>query len=48
MVRSRIWSGFSANVGAQRTVTDANSKAFDGQCLKCHRDGAGNGIGLTK
>jgi predicted CXXCH cytochrome family protein len=48
MVRSRIWSGFSGAVGAQKTVTDSTSKAFDGQCLKCHRDGAGNGIGLTK
>ncbi len=23
-----------------RTVTDSTTKAFDGQCLKCHRDGA--------
>lgn len=48
MVRSRIWSGWSGAVGAQRTVTTSTSKAYDGQCLKCHRDGAGNGIGLTK
>ena len=26
----------------------SNQKAYDGQCLKCHRDGAGDGIGLTK
>ncbi len=48
MVRSRIWSGWSGAVGAQRTVTTSTSKAYDGQCLKCHRDGAGEGIGLTK
>jgi predicted CXXCH cytochrome family protein len=49
--RSRIWSGWSGGVGADKTVTYSNpagQKAFDGQCLKCHRDGAGNGIGLTK
>jgi hypothetical protein len=48
-VRSRIWSGYSGSVGASRTVTAGSpEKAYDGQCLKCHRDGAGNGIGLTK
>jgi hypothetical protein len=48
-VRSRIWAGFSGSVGASRTVTAGTpEKAFDGQCLKCHRDGSGNGIGLTK
>jgi len=49
-VRSRIWSGWSGALGANRIVTGsspAGQKAFDGQCLKCHRDGAGNGIGLT-
>ncbi|MEI8081919.1 MAG: cytochrome c3 family protein [Actinomycetes bacterium] len=57
MVRSRIWSGYAANAGDQKTVTNtadlannqAGAKAFDGQCLKCHRDSAGTaGIGLTK
>jgi len=48
-VRSRIWSGYSGGVGATLTVTAGSpEKAFDGQCLKCHRDGAGNGIGQTK
>ncbi len=46
--RSRIWSGYGASVGAPLTYTaGTNQKAYDGQCLKCHRDGAGNGIGLT-
>jgi hypothetical protein len=46
--RSRIWSGYSGGVGAVKTYTaGTNQKAYDGQCLKCHRDGAGNGIGLT-
>jgi len=49
MVRSRIWSGWSGYVGAQRTVTSSTSKAYDGQCLKCHRDSLNaEGIGLTK
>jgi predicted CXXCH cytochrome family protein len=48
MVRSRIWSGWSGSALAVKTVTDSTSKAFDGQCLKCHRDGAGAGVGLTK
>jgi len=47
-VRSRIWSGWSGSTIDTKKVTDSTSKAYDGQCLKCHRDGAGNGIGLTK
>ena len=47
-VRSRIWMGYGAFVGAPLTYTaGTNQKAYDGQCLKCHRDGAGNGIGLN-
>jgi predicted CXXCH cytochrome family protein len=45
--RSRIWSGWGGSATDVKRVTDATSKAFDGQCLKCHRDGAGNGIGQT-
>jgi len=49
MVRSRIWSGWAGYLGAQRTVTDAVSKAYDGQCLKCHRNATNDaGIGLTQ
>ena len=48
-VRSRIWAGISGSVGATMMVTPGTpEKAYDGQCLKCHRDLAGNGIGLTK
>jgi predicted CXXCH cytochrome family protein len=49
--RARIWSGWSGDVLADKTVTfstPTGQKAFDGQCLKCHRNGAGAGIGLTK
>jgi len=47
-VRSRIWSGWSGSLTDAKTVTNSTSKAYDGQCLKCHRDGVGEGIGLTK
>jgi hypothetical protein len=48
-VRSRIWSGWAGYAGATKTVTDATTKAYDGQCLKCHRDTTNTeGIGLTK
>jgi predicted CXXCH cytochrome family protein len=49
MVRSRIWAGFAGSTAAPLAVTAGTpEKAFDGQCLKCHRDGTGEGIGLTK
>ncbi len=49
MVRSRIWSGWSGGIARRsRRSPSSTTKAYDGQCLKCHRDGAGNGIGLTK
>jgi cytochrome c553 len=48
-VRSRIWAGYGGFAGSALTYTaGTNQKAYDGQCLKCHRDGAGAGIGLTK
>jgi hypothetical protein len=51
-VRARIWSGWSGSVLATKTVTGtapAGQKAYDGQCLKCHRSADGlSGIGLTK
>jgi hypothetical protein len=47
--RARIWSGYAGAVGAPLVFTAGTSqKAYDGQCLKCHRDGAGAGIGLTQ
>jgi hypothetical protein len=55
MVRSRIWSGIGGSLGATQTVTSSTSKAFDGQCLKCHRGAADlvsgeptQGIGITR
>ena len=49
-IRFRIWAGYSGSLGATMTYTaGTNQKAYDGQCLKCHRDaGAVNGIGITK
>ena len=45
--RSRIWAGYSGSMGTTLTYTaGTNQKAYDGQCLKCHRSGA-LGIGLT-
>lgn len=47
-VRSRIWSGYGGQVGGALTITAGTAqKAYDGQCLKCHRDNTGSGIGLT-
>ncbi len=49
--RVRIWSGYagsSTDVLINFSSNYSNQKAFDGQCLKCHRDGTGEGIGLTK
>jgi hypothetical protein len=55
MVRSRIWSGIGGFLGGTKTVTTSTSKAYDGQCLKCHRGAADSvsgeatqGIGITR
>jgi len=46
-IRSRLWAGYSGSAGTTLTYTAGTpQKAYDGQCLKCHRDGAGAGIGL--
>jgi hypothetical protein len=48
MQRSRIWSGWAGYAGATKTITSSTTKAFDGQCLKCHRDATNTlGIGFT-
>jgi hypothetical protein len=51
-IRSRIWAGYAGKVGAPLTYTaGTNQKAYDGQCLKCHRKNDGTrdvGIGITK
>ena len=41
-------SGLAGAPSSQLKVTDSTTKAYDGQCLKCHRDGTGLGVGLTK
>jgi hypothetical protein len=47
-LRARLWSGYAGStVDALVYTAGTNQKAYDGQCLKCHRDGAGAGIGLT-
>ncbi len=50
-LRARIWSGYAGKLGDPLVYTAGTpQKAFDGQCLKCHRtfDGQENiGIGLT-
>lgn len=47
--RAYLWMTVADSVtGAKTGMLATNNKAFDGACLKCHRDGAGNGIGLTK
>ena len=53
VVRARIWMGYGAFAGAPlTTVTNAGGngeKAYDGNCLKCHRDTTNSlGVGLTK
>ena len=46
--RSRIWSGYAADLLGNKIYTAGTAqKAYDGQCLKCHRDGTGSGIGQT-
>jgi hypothetical protein len=51
-VRSRIWAGWAGQVGDPLIYTaGTDQKAYDGQCLKCHRtfDGEGTvGIGITQ
>jgi len=49
-IRSRLWAGYAGSVGATLTYTSGTpQKAYDGQCLKCHRASNGlSGIGLTQ
>lgn len=47
--RAYLWMTFADSLtGTRQGMTTTDMKAFDGACLKCHRDGLGNGIGLTK
>jgi predicted CXXCH cytochrome family protein len=46
--RAYLWMGYAGEKGAALTAMGSGDKAFDGACLKCHRDnGAVNGIGIT-
>jgi hypothetical protein len=44
--RAYLWMGYAGSKGETLTAVGAADKAFDGTCLKCHRDGT-SGIGLT-
>jgi hypothetical protein len=37
---------FGASVAASETLVPRNRADYDGACLKCHRNGTGNGVGL--
>ncbi len=43
---SRFLLQAATSVGTKSAVT-AGRASYDAVCLKCHRDGAGNGVGLT-
>lgn len=47
--RAFLWMGWSGGVGQTLTpITTNDMKAYDGNCLKCHRNNAGTaGVGLT-
>lgn len=47
--RAFLWMGFSGGAGQALTpITTNDMKAYDGNCLKCHRDNAGAaGVGVT-
>lgn len=47
--RAFLWMGWSGGAGQPLTaIADGNQKAYDGNCLKCHRNNAGDaGVGVT-
>lgn len=45
--RAYLWMGYAAQKGDPLTAVGQGDKAFDGTCLKCHRDTDGSGIGVT-
>ena len=47
--RALLWMGWSGGAGATLTpITTENMKAYDGNCLKCHRTSVGDaGVGVT-
>ena len=47
-LRAYLWMGWGGDITTPlNAVTETNMRAYDGTCLKCHRNGAGSGIGLT-
>ncbi len=45
--RAYLWMGYAGAKGATLTAMGSGDKAFDGACLKCHRDtGSAAGIGI--
>lgn len=50
VARAYLWMTVASSATATDRVgmSTTTMKALDGACLKCHRDGAGNGIGLTQ
>lgn len=47
--RAYLWMTIADSLTGTRTgMFTTDMKAYDGACLKCHRDGLGNGIGETK
>ncbi|MBF4508944.1 MAG: hypothetical protein ISP10_00485, partial [Aeromicrobium sp.] len=44
-----LWMGIAEDAGAAKTgMTATTMKAYDGACLKCHRNaGSTSGIGIT-
>ncbi|MHB8760923.1 MAG: hypothetical protein ACYC6J_00805 [Coriobacteriia bacterium] len=46
--RAFLWMGYAANTaGSLTALTDHDMKAYDGTCLKCHRNTV-SGIGISK
>lgn len=47
--RALLWMGWSGGAGATLTpITTEDMKAYDGNCLKCHRTSAGDaGVGVS-
>ena len=45
--RAYLWMGYAGDNDTLLTPMGSGDKAFDGACLKCHRDSATVGIGAS-
>lgn len=45
--RAYLWMGYAGDNDTTLTPMGSGDKAFDGACLKCHRDNATTGIGAS-